>query len=88
MARYVQIAMGSGSELQNHLTLARDLGFMSDSDYGSLTSSLTGVRQMLTAFLQTIRRSRKLAEPDSVPVLAKSEERIANSEIVASGAAL
>ena len=30
MARFVQIAMGSGSELSYHLLLARDLGFLSE----------------------------------------------------------
>ena len=29
LARFLQIAMGSASELQNHLRLAKDLGFLS-----------------------------------------------------------
>jgi four helix bundle protein len=82
MARCVQMAMGSGSELQNHLRLSRDLGFLSDSEYLSLTKALTGVRQMLTALLQTLRQKR--TTPNSVPVLAKSEKRKAKSEEVIS----
>jgi four helix bundle protein len=78
MARYVQIAMGSGSELQNHLRLATDLGFLSESDYSSSTKAVTSVRQMLTALLQTLRQGRKAS--NSVPILANSEKRIAKSE--------
>ena len=79
LARYVQIAMGSGSELQNHLRLAKDLGFVSESDYSASIKAIVGVRQMLTAFLQTLRKTRKM--PNSVPALANSEERKAKSEI-------
>ena len=32
-ARFLQIAMGSASELEYHLLLAHDLGFVSDPDY-------------------------------------------------------
>src|SRR6516164_11165111 len=42
LARFVQIAMGSASELQNHLRLARDLEFLCDSDFRSLTKARTG----------------------------------------------
>jgi four helix bundle protein len=78
LARYVQIAMGSASEVQNHLRLARDLGFLDDPAFRASTKALIGVRQMLTALLQTLRRTRKSF--DSGSVLAKSEKRIANSE--------
>ncbi len=79
LARYVQIAMGSGSELQNHLRLAKDLGFVSEADYRASMKAIVGVRQMLTALLQTLRHIRKV--PNSVPGLAKSEKRMANGEI-------
>ena len=41
LARYVQIAMGSASELQNHLRLARDLGFLNESHYELSLNGLT-----------------------------------------------
>jgi len=78
LGRYVQIAMGSGSELQNHLRLARDLGFLSESDYTASMGPLVSVRQMLTALLQTLRHRH--TTPNSVPILANSEKRIAKSE--------
>jgi len=58
LARFVQIAMGSASELQNHLRLAKDLGFLASSEYSSVIKPLQSVRQMLTAFLQTLRGKR------------------------------
>ncbi|MGA7463196.1 MAG: four helix bundle protein [Candidatus Korobacteraceae bacterium] len=58
LGRYVQIAMGSASELQNHLRLAKDLGFVEAARYASLLTDLTSVRQMLTAFLQRVRGVR------------------------------
>ncbi|HVP54038.1 MAG TPA: four helix bundle protein [Candidatus Eisenbacteria bacterium] len=65
LARYVQIAMGSASELQNHLRLARDLGFLSESDYGPLLKALISIRRMLTTLLQTLRRTRNTPTPAS-----------------------
>jgi four helix bundle protein len=59
LARFVQIAMGSASELQNHLRLAKDLGFVSDDDYRVSLKSLTSIRKMLTSFLQTLRCARR-----------------------------
>ena len=60
LARYVQIAMGSASELHNHLRLAKDLGFVSEADYQITLTALTSIRKMLTSLLQTLRRSQKL----------------------------
>ncbi|RDJ94227.1 four helix bundle protein [Lacticaseibacillus rhamnosus] len=74
LARYVQIAMGSAAELQNHLRLAKDLGFLRPSDYASVLNDVTSVRQMLTAFRQKLRGVRKTQQP-AQPPLAKSESR-------------
>jgi four helix bundle protein len=60
LARYVQIAMGSASELHNHLRLARDLDYLAEADYQITLSALTSIRKMLTSLLQTLRRSQKL----------------------------
>ena len=58
LARYVQIAMGSASEVQNHLRLAMDLGFLERAEYTKLLNNLTSIRQVLTAFLQRLRGVR------------------------------
>ena len=54
LARFVRIALGSASELDYHLLLSRDLGFMSSDDFTSSTAKLTEVRKMLTSFLQSV----------------------------------
>ncbi len=77
LARYVQIAMGSASELQNHLRLAKDLGFLSESAHSSLLKTVISIRQMLTALLQTLRRTRNT--PPTTP--ANGEWRTAKSGV-------
>jgi four helix bundle protein len=72
LARFVQIAMGSASELQNHLRLAKGLDFLSRPDYAATLKDVTSVRQMLTAFLQTLRGMRP-AGKIMLRSLAKSE---------------
>jgi four helix bundle protein len=54
LARFVRIAMGSASELDYHLMLSRDLGFMTSDDFATASVTLTEVRKMLTSFLQSI----------------------------------
>lgn len=55
LGRFLQIAMGSASELDYHLLLAKDLGFISDSDYKVLLDHLTEIRKMLNAFIQKLK---------------------------------
>jgi four helix bundle protein len=59
--RYLQIASGSASELDYHLLLSRDLGFLPDADYRRLAGNLTAVRKMLTSLLQKIEADRLMA---------------------------
>jgi four helix bundle protein len=49
MARYVQIAMGSGAELSYHLRLAHDLDFLSRDSFVHLRSDLDRVMRMLSS---------------------------------------
>jgi len=58
LARFLQIAMGSASELEYHLLLARDLGYLSPVEYEPLSKETTEVKKMLTAFIQTLKASR------------------------------
>ncbi len=46
--------MGSASELDYHLLLASDLGFIESDSYGRLSRSLTEVRKMLASLLSTV----------------------------------
>jgi four helix bundle protein len=54
MARFVRIAMGSASELDHHLLLSKDLGFLQDQDYRRTSQGLIEVRKMLTSLLTSI----------------------------------
>lgn len=58
LARFLQIAMGSASELECHLLLAHDLSFLSNSDYECLTGDTTEVKRMLTSFIQKLNADR------------------------------
>jgi four helix bundle protein len=49
--RFLQIAMGSASELEYHLLLARDL----ELDYERLESEVIEVKRMLASFIQKLR---------------------------------
>jgi len=55
MARYVQIAMGSGAELSYHLLLARDLGFMKNEEHAELNANLERTMRMLSALSAKVR---------------------------------
>lgn len=55
LARFLQIAMGSASELEYHLLLAHDLGFVDSSTYQELDSNVVEVKRMLAAFIQKLR---------------------------------
>src|SRR5277367_1600417 len=60
--RYLQIASGSASELDYHLLLAHDLGFLEDADYRCMAGKLTEVRKMLTSLLQKVDSDRLMAK--------------------------
>jgi four helix bundle protein len=59
MARFVAIAMGSASELEYHLLLARDLNLLSDSEHQSHQVELTSIRMMLSSLFATVAKSAK-----------------------------
>ncbi len=57
-ARFLQIAMGSASELEYHLLLAHDLALLEDDIYERLQTMTTEVKQMLTAFIKKLKADR------------------------------
>ncbi|HEC17221.1 MAG TPA: four helix bundle protein [Sedimenticola sp.] len=54
-ARFLQIAMGSASETEYHLLLARDLGFINVSSWDCMNSSVIEIKRMLAALLKKVR---------------------------------
>ena len=57
-ARFCSIAMGSASELEYHLLLARDLKLFKPGDYEGLAPRATELKRMLTALLQKLKADR------------------------------
>lgn len=58
MARFCSIAMGSASELEYHLLLARDLKLLAAGDWERLARETTEVKRMLTVFLRRLKADR------------------------------
>jgi four helix bundle protein len=57
-ARFCSIAMGSASELEYHLLLARDLKLFKPGDYDDLEPRVTELKRMLTALFQKLNADR------------------------------
>ncbi len=57
LARFIQIAQGSASEVHYHLLLAHDLGYLADSDHQRLEATIIEVKRMLVGFLKTLRNT-------------------------------
>ncbi len=58
LKRFMLIAMGSASEVEYMLLLARDLGYWSEATYETLQTTLVEVRKMLNAFIQHLKTNR------------------------------
>lgn len=54
-ARYLQIGMGSVTELEYHLLLARDLGYLTEDKYRDLQSKTVEVQRMLASLIRKVR---------------------------------
>ncbi len=55
LARFMDIASGSASELENQLLIGRDLQFLRNEDYEQLQCQLVEIRRMLNSFIQKLR---------------------------------
>ncbi len=50
LRRFLEIAMGSASELEYHLLLAKDLKMLDESRYSQLNQQVCELKRMLTTF--------------------------------------
>lgn len=57
-ARFLQIAMGSASEVEYHLLLARDLQYLGEADYLSLNDCIVQIKRMLTGLIKRVDGSQ------------------------------
>lgn len=62
MKRFVQIARGSANELEYHLLLARDLGFLAVDEFNELEAKTLEIQRMLASLAQRLGH----------PILARS----------------
>jgi four helix bundle protein len=53
-ARFLQISMGSASELEYYFLLSQDLGYLSVEESQNLTADVTEIKRMLTSFIQKL----------------------------------
>jgi four helix bundle protein len=58
LARFCSIAMGSASELEYHLLLAKDLELLTAADHAALTDQTTEVKRMLAGLLLKLTADR------------------------------
>jgi four helix bundle protein len=55
LGRFLQMAMGSASEVEYHCLLAHDLGLRKEEDYKRLTTETIEVKRMLASLIQKLR---------------------------------
>jgi four helix bundle protein len=56
--RYLNIAAGSGSELEYHFLLARDLNLADDANYEQLNGGVVEIKRMLAALIRKVEAER------------------------------
>jgi four helix bundle protein len=57
--RFLQIALGSASELESLLILSKDLGYLSEKDFPSLVDQVIEIKKMLASLSIKVRNSSK-----------------------------
>ena len=55
MGRFLQMAMGSASELEYQILLARDLNYLRDPGYEHLTTQVVEIKKMLSSLMQKVK---------------------------------
>ncbi len=55
MLRFLDIAMGSGSELEYYFVMAHELGYLDQETYAALEPQLLEVKRMLNSLIRKMR---------------------------------
>ena len=58
LARFLRIALGSVSELEYHLLLSRDLGYLNATDFAEVANATEVVKRMLRSFVARLTTHR------------------------------
>lgn len=59
LRHFLDIAMGSASEVEYQLILARDLGLLPEQEHNELHNATCEIKRMLTAFIKKLRTENK-----------------------------
>jgi four helix bundle protein len=59
LARFLLISVGSASELEYHLLLAKDLELLDREAYVALNHDVTEIKRMLASLIRTVRNPRR-----------------------------
>ena len=65
LRRFVRVALGSASELEYHLLLARDLGLLREHAYAQLTDAIVEVQHMLSGLATRLTMNSEELTTDS-----------------------
>ncbi|RJP80206.1 MAG: four helix bundle protein [Candidatus Zixiibacteriota bacterium] len=57
MSRFLIISLGSATELEYHLLVAKDVGYLPNTEYDRLSECLSRILRMLNTFTQRVRNS-------------------------------
>ena len=63
-ARFLQMAMGSASELEYHLLLSRDLNYIKQTDYEDLNNQVINIKRMLTTLIKRLKADSRLPKAE------------------------
>jgi four helix bundle protein len=81
--QFLRISLGSASELEYALLLARDLSYLSPEAWEALNGRLLSIKRMLVAFMKTVNKAKPDASA-STPAAelpdAKRQRPTANSQ--------
>lgn len=66
LRRFLQIAMGSASEVEYHLLLAKDLQMLDDLKYSELNDMTCEVKRMLAAFIGKLKGKAVSNQPSAI----------------------
>ena len=58
LARFLEIAIGSSSELEYLLFLSHDLQLINDSDFKSLMAEIVEIKKMMISFFQKLKAQK------------------------------
>jgi four helix bundle protein len=63
-ARFLQMAMGSASELEYHLLLSKDLNYIRQSDYEELNKQVIDIKRMIATFINKLKADSRQPKAD------------------------